>query len=405
MVSPFLHPFTSPAKPRAEFITIVRGAGALVYDDEGNEYIDAMASLWYANIGYGNREMAAAIAAQVERLPAFHTFTTFTNEPAEELAARVADLSPFRAARVFLCGSGSEAVDSVMKIARLVQAVRGAPERTLIVSRERAYHGVNYGGTSISGLPMNMEGFGPYLAATVNVDAEDLGKMEAVLNEHSGEVAAVITEPVQGAGGVFPPNDGYLQGLRRLCDDHGALLIFDEVITGYGRLGTWFAAQRFGVTPDLISFAKAVTSGYLPLGGVVVGDDAAAALESAEDLLLRHGYTYSGHPTVCAAGVKNLEILERDGLLRRADVIEDRLGSALRAIGAGGRLRDVRGIGGMWAVGTPDGVDENVVSVDMRRGGVLARPVYGSLIFCPPLVVSDEQIDAIAEGLDAALPG
>jgi adenosylmethionine-8-amino-7-oxononanoate aminotransferase len=290
-----------------------------------------------------------------------------------------------------------------MKTARIVQALRGAPERTVIISRDRAYHGVNYGGTSLSGLPMNMEGYGPFLAATVNVDADDLGKMEATLTQYAGEVAAVITEPVQGAGGVWPPHDGYLEGLRRLCDEHGALLVFDEVITGFGRLGTWFASQRFGVTPDLTSFAKAVTSGYLPLGGVIVGDEAAATLDAAGDFVFRHGYTYSGHPTVCAAAVKNLEIMERDDLLARALVIEERLGGALREVGDGDRLRDVRGVGGMWAVTTPDGVDEVAVSEDMRKRGVLARPVYGSLTFCPPLVTSDQQLDRIAAALDEAL--
>jgi len=403
MSAPFLHPFAPPARPRDEFITITRGEGAIVYDDAGGSYIDAMASLWYANIGYGHLEMAEAIAEQVRTLPAFHTFSSFTNEPAEQLAAAIAALSPFSAARVFFTGSGSEAVDTAMKLARAVQSIRGDDGNTVIISRDRAYHGVNYGGTSASGLATNREHFGPFVGGVVNVDADDLAKMEASFHEYQGEIAAVITEPVQGAGGVYPPPDGYLEGLRRLCDEHGALLIFDEVITGFGRLGAWFAAQRFGVQPDLITFAKGVTSGYLPLGGVIVGDAAARTLEADSDWVLRHGYTYSGHPTVCAAGLKNLEIMERDGLLDRALVIEDVFGRALNALLDEGMVTAARGIGGMWAVETPGGVDETRVSDQMRGEGVLARPAYGSLIFCPPLVTTDDQLERVMETLARVL--
>jgi len=404
MVAPFLHPFAPPAKPRDGFLTIVRGKGATVWDDDGNEYIDAMASLWYAAIGYGRQEMADVIGQQAAKLSGFHTFASFTNEPAEALAAEVAARSAFSDPRVFFCCSGSEAVDSAMKIARAAQGQAGNPERTLIVSRGRAYHGVNYGGTSVSGLPVNQEGYGPMLAATVTVDPDDLAKMEAVLSEFEGEVAAVITEPVQGAGGVFPPQDGYLEGLRELCDAAGAYLIFDEVITGFGRLGTWFAAQRFGVLPDLQTFAKAVTSGYVPLGGVIVGPGPRAALEADPDYVLTHGFTYSGHPLAAAAGLKNLEIMEREDLVARGLVIESKFDKGLHTIGAGGRLSDIRGVGGMWGVTTPDGVDEAVVSAEMRDRGVLARPAYGSLVFCPPLVTTDDELDAILGALDAALP-
>lgn len=404
MVTPFLHPFAPPTRDRDDFVTIVGGDGAVVYDSEGNGYIDAMASLWYMNVGFGNQEIAAALAEQAATLAAFHTFSTFTNEPAEALAARVAGLSPFADPRVFFCSSGSEAVDTALKLARAAQAQGGSPERVVILSRERAYHGVNYGGTSISGLPVNQGGFGPFVGSTVLVDPDDVGKLEATFAAYPGEVAAVITEPVQGAGGVFPPPDGYLHGLRELCDANGAFLIFDEVITGFGRLGTWFAAQRFGVQPDLITFAKGVTSGYVPMGGVIVGEAVRQRLEADEDFVLTHGYTYSGHPVAAAAGLKTLEIMERDDLLARVPMIEERLGGGLVGMGEAGLLPAVRGIGGMWAVETPAGLDATLVAERMRSRGVIARPAYGSLIFCPPLVITEAQLDetlrVLADSLD-----
>jgi adenosylmethionine-8-amino-7-oxononanoate aminotransferase len=403
MIAPLLHPFAPPSRPRDAFTTIVRGEGAVVYDQAGTGYIDAVASLWYMNIGYGRSEMAEAIAAAAGALGAFHTFGTFTNEPAEALAAKVAAVSPFPEPRVFFCSSGSEAVDTAMKLARVAHAQAGAPERVVVVSRQRAYHGVNYGGTSVSGLPVNQEGFGPFVGSTLAVDSDDLGKMEATFAAYPGEIAAVITEPVQGAGGVWPPPDGYLAGLRQLCDDNDAFLIFDEVITGFGRLGTWFAAERYGVVPDMITFAKAITSGYVPLGGAIVGETVREPLEADPEFVLHHGYTYSGHPTATAAGLKNVEILEREGLLERAGVIEERLGAGLHDIGGDGRLAAVRGVGGMWAVATPPGVEVTAVTTRMRSHGVLARAAYGNLIFCPPLVTTDDQLDTILGALDASL--
>ncbi len=375
MIAPLLHPFAPPARHRDAFTTIVRGEGALVYDDAGHEYIDAAASLWYMNIGYGRQDMADAIADAAGSLGAFHTFSTFTNEPAENLAAKIAALAPQAEPRVFFCSSGSEAVDTAMKLARVAHAQAGAPERVVVVSRQRAYHGVNYGGTSVSGLPVNQEGFGPFVGSTVAVDPDDLGKMEALFAAYPGEVAAVITEPVQGAGGVWPPVDGYLAGLRELCDANGAFLIFDEVIT----------------------------SGYIPLGGVVVGAAVRGPLEADPDFVLHHGYTYSGHPIAAAAGLQNLEIVESEGLLARADVMEARLGAGLDRFGREGRLAEVRGIGGMWGVATPAGVEVAAVVARMRTHGVLARAAYGNLILCPPLVATDEQLDAILDALDASL--
>lgn len=400
-----LHPFASPSKSAHEFLEIASGDGATVTDADGNTYIDAMASLWYANVGYGRTQIADAVASQAATIAGFHTFSSFTNAPADALADRIADLSPYEQPRVFFCCSGSEAVESAMKIARVAQAQAGHPERTVIISRERAYHGVAYGGTSASGLPPNQVSFGPFLGDVINVDPDDLGKMESVLNEHRGEVAAVITEPVQGAGGVFPPEPGYLEGLRELCDRFGAYLIFDEVITGFGRLGTWFASQRFGVTPDLTTFAKAVSSGYQPLGGVVVGDAVRGVLEADPEFVFRHGFTYSGHPAACAAGLVNIDIIESEGLLGRVRGIEDRLGGGLVALAERGLVADVRGIGGMWAIALPQGVAESDVFAGLLRRGVIARSLPGIITFCPPLVITDDQIDTVLDALADVLTG
>ena len=337
-VDRFLHPFARPAKD--DFVSIVRGEGAMVYDGAGNAYVDAMASLWYCNIGHGRADMADAVAKQVRTLEAYSCFDPFTNPPADELADLLATWAPVADPRVFFTSSGSEAVDSAIKLARIAQVQAGHPERTLIVSRTFGYHGVTYGGLSAQGLPPNQAGFGPLLPDFVNLPNNDLEAMANLFAERGDEIAAVITEPVQGAGGVRPPLPGYLEGLRRLCDQHGAFLIMDEVICAFGRLGHMFASDFYGVRPDLISFAKGVTSGYVPLGGVVVGGAVREPLEADAGFWLRHGHTYSGHPTACAAGLEAMAITVREDLLERSKHVGDRLAAGLRSLRgrrAGGR--------------------------------------------------------------------
>jgi adenosylmethionine-8-amino-7-oxononanoate aminotransferase len=401
-MSHFLHPFTPPRKDT--FIKIVAGEGAVVTDDQGNDYIDGMASLWYANVGHGRVDMADAIAAQMRTLAAYHTFDPFTNEPSERLAARIAELAPMDRARVFFGSSGSEAVDTAMKIARIAQREAGNRQKTIIVSRERGYHGTNYGGTSVQGLPPNQEGFGPLVPGVINVVADDDEAMKQIFAEHGDEIAAVITEPIQGAGGVWPPPEGYLSHLRDLCDTYGAYLIHDEVITGFGRTGEWFASQFYGVIPDMITFAKAVTSGYVPLSGVIAGPAVVDALEANEGFILRTGYTYSGHPVACVAGLANIDIIEREGLLARATQIGARLSTGLEALRDDGLVTDVRGEGAVWAITVPDGVVAAGVRDELLGRGVILRPIPPNhLTFCPPLVTTDEQIDRIVEALRAVL--
>jgi adenosylmethionine-8-amino-7-oxononanoate aminotransferase len=391
----FLHSF---AKPSSEsFINIVRGDMARLWDDAGHEYIDAIGSLWYCQIGHGRREMADAIAAQVSTLETYSTFDPFTNPLADAVAEKISSLSPLANARVFLCGSGSESIDTAMKLARVAQIQAGHPERTVIITRDRGYHGTNYGGTSAQGLPLNKVGYGTLLDGVIQVDADNIEDMARAVEENKGKLAAIIAEPVQGAGGVWPPSSEYLAQLRRICDDNGAYLIFDEVITGFGRLGTWFGAQYYGVTPDMITFAKGVTSGYQPLGGVITNGVVNDALLSDPAFFLRTGYTYSGHATVCAAALKNLEIMERENLLDRATHVGARIEDGLRALTNDGTLTGYRGAGAIWAGKLPDGMDATVVRDTMIKRGVIARAIPGVIAFCPPLVITDDELNTVLD--------
>jgi adenosylmethionine-8-amino-7-oxononanoate aminotransferase len=401
MPDALLHPFAKPT--RESFIRIVRGEGALVWDADGRELIDGMATLWYSAIGHGRAEMADAIAQQIRTLEAYSCFDPFTTGPADQLARELRNIGPMPDSRVFFTSSGSESIDTMMKLARLTHVLRGEPHRSLIISRVRGYHGVAYGGTSAQGIAPNREHFGPFVDGTVQVPADDVEALAMLMAEHGHEVAAVIAEPVQGAGGVYPAEEGYLPALRRLCDQHGAWLVFDEVITGFGRLGQWFGAHHFGVQPDLATFAKGVTSGYVPLGGVFVGPKVRAALEADSNFFLRHGFTYSGHATACVAGLKNLEIIRREGLVDRAKHVGYRLASGLHALHDDGVFSEVRGLGAMWAASLPTGCDAMTVRDAMLNDhGVVVRALNDTLVFCPPLVITDGQIDRILDAVDAA---
>lgn len=402
-VPAFLHPF---AKPTAtDFLSIVRGDGARIFDADGTSYVDAMASLWYCNVGHGRGEIADAVATQMRDLAGFHAFEMFTNAPADGLAEQIAGLAPFEDARVFFTSSGSEAVDSAFKLARAAHAAAGRPERTIIISRAPSYHGVTYGGLAATGLPANQTGFGPMLSDVIQTPKDDLDAVAAVFEAQPGRIAAAVAEPIVGAAGVFPPVPGYLEGLRRLCDEHGAYLILDEVICAFGRLGQWFGGEHFGVRADLTTFAKAVTSGYLPLGGVVVGQAVREPLEADAGFVLKHGHTYSGHPAACAAGLAALKITHDEGLLDRAGKVGERLATGLRSLAGDGLIAEVRGDGAVWAVGLHGhGPLAPQVRDHMLANGVIPRPIGdATLAFCPPLVISDEDIDRCVETLEAAL--
>ena len=400
MTDALLHPFSPPGMPEGDFVEIVRGEGSLVFDSNGREYVDGMANLWLCQVGHGRTEIIDAVTAQMHQMEAYNTFAPFTNGPAARVAEMIAERSPHPDGRVFLGCSGSDAVDTALKIARQVQQRRGQDGRQVIVKRTNGYHGTNFGGTSAQGIAPNREGWGDLAPHFVEVPHDDLEAAASIFADHGDRIAAVLTEPVQGAGGVFPPVDGYLEGLRRLCDDNGALLIFDEVICGFGRIGEWFGAQAFGVTPDLITFAKGVTSGYLPLSGVILSRHVCEELEEP-GFLLRTGYTYSGHQASCAAGIANLELMTSEGLDTRANHVGDRLQEGLRALEADGLIESWRGMGAVYAAEL--GRDSIPVRNEILANGVIVRPIGTCLAICPPLVITDDEVGRIIDATEAAL--
>jgi len=324
----FWHPFADMGSVSQNELLIERGEGVHVYDAEGNRYLDATASLWYANIGHGRTEVVEAVAAQMRRLEAYSTFGDFGNRPANELCERLAAVAPMDGARVFLGSGGGDAIDTAAKIVRRHWVLQGHPERMHLIARTQGYHGTHGFGTSIGGIEANVTNWGPLVGAISTVEHDSLQALEAeILRVGPDRVAGFFCEPVIGAGGVYPPPPGYIQGVADLCAEHGILLVVDSVICGFGRLGTWFGIERWeDVRPDLITFAKGVTSGYLPLGGVVVSDAVAAPFfESPGGPMLRHGATYAGHPSCCAAGMAVLDIYEREGLLTRGRDLEEPL--------------------------------------------------------------------------------
>ncbi len=400
MTNALLHPFSPPVKPEADYLEIVRGEGSLVFDVDGKGYVDGIANLWLCQVGHGRTEIIDAVTEQMHRIEAYNTFAPFTNGPAAQVAEMIVERSPHPDGRVFLGCSGSEAVDTALKLARLVQQRRGQEGRQVVIRRTNGYHGTNFGGTSAQGIALNREGWGDLVPHFIEVPHDDLEAAATVFAEHGERIAAVLTEPVQGAGGVHPPVDGYLEGLRRLCDDNGALLIFDEVICGFGRTGSWFGAQTFGVTPDLMTFAKGVTSGYQPLSGVTVSLSVCSELEEP-GFLLRTGYTYSGHQASCAAGIANIELMEAEGLVDRVDSIGERLRAGLTALEGDGLLESWRGMGAIYAAEL--GRDAVPARDKMLEAGVIVRPMGTCLAICPPLVITDDEIGHIIDAMADAL--
>ena len=403
------------ARVRERSLTIVRGEGAVVWDDTGRDYIDATGALWFCNVGHGRAELAEAAARQMRALASYHTFGAFTNPLAEELAGRIASLAPIEDAKVFLTpGGGSDSIDTAGKLARAFWHVQGRSEKRTIVARSFAYHGVNAYGTSLGGIPANAAAFGRLVADVEQVawdDAEALAN--AIERLGADSVAAFICEPVVGAGGVLPPPPGYLERVEEICRASEVLLIADEVITGFGRLGEWFGSHRFGFHPDLVTVAKGLTSGYAPLGAVITADHIAEPFwRSGTDEIFRHGYTYSGHAASCAVALANIDVIERERLVERVRGLEPVLEAALRPLEAHELVGDVRTIGLLAAVelsgdvlaDRPELTDR--VAEEALRRGVIVRALRGAALqISPPFVVSEDQLTTIAsvlrESLDA----
>src|SRR5215218_1314244 len=274
MSTSFWHGFADMHVVADNEVVMTSGDGAVIRDTAGNEYIDSTAALWFCNVGYGRREIADAVAEQLTRLPGYSSFGAYTSDATVKVADRLTALAPFPNAVVFLASGGSDAIDTAMKLARRYWDVVGKPNKTLLVSREHAYHGMHAMGTALVGMPVMRNGYGgePLMNDVVQVPAMDVAAVERLFEQRRDEIAAFFGEPVIGAGGVIPPTESYWRDITALCKRYDVLLIADEVITGFGRMGTMFASERFGIEPDMITFAKGVTSGYQPLGGVLVNE-------------------------------------------------------------------------------------------------------------------------------------
>lgn len=408
------HPFADMHAVRSNELTIVSGEGCHVTDDQGRRYLDATASLWCVNVGHGRRELVEAAREQMERLATYSAFGAFANPPARELAERLCELAPVDDARVFLTSGGGDSIDTAAKLARRYFAAVGERERVHLISRSQGYHGTHGLGTSLGGIQANRVDVGPLDSDVSQVPHDSLEALEAEVERVGADrVAAVFVEPVIGAGGLHVPVPGYIEGVAALCERTGVLLVIDAVISGFGRLGEWFGPERFGVRPDMITFAKGVTSGYLPLGGVVIAGRVAAPFwDEPNPPWFRHGPTYSGHPTCCALALCNLEIIEREGLLDRARELEGELVSALEPLSGHQLVGAIRGgVGALAAVALapellaehPDAVPR--VWAAARDRGVLVRPLGDAVALSPPLIATREHVDeaasAIAEALDA----
>jgi len=414
VTSPALwHPFADMAAIEAHGeLVLVRGEGAHVWDEDGRRYLDATAALWYCNVGFGRAEIAEAVAAQMRDLPAYSTFGDLANRPAIELAERVAAVAPVPGSKVFLTSGGSDSIDTATKIARRFWQLGGEPTRTVLIRREHAYHGMHTAGTSLSGIPANAAGYGELLEDVVQVPWDDAEALRGAIGSIGPErVAAFFCEPVVGAGGVFPPPPGYLDGVRAICREAGALFVADEVITGFGRCGDWFASSRWGLEPDLLTCAKGITSGYLPMGAVVAAPSVAERFWSPDAGMFRHGYTYSGHATVAAAALANLEILEREDLCARALELETALPEALAPLARLELVDEVRGGAGVLAavqlsraaLAEEPGLPARVVAA-CRANGVLTRALAtGALQISPALVIGAGELAELADGIGAAL--
>ena len=408
----FWHPFSNMAAVGGNEFEVVRGEGVYVFDGDGKRYLDGTASLWYNNVGYGRTEIAEAVARQLTTLHAFHTFGDYTNRPAEDLAERIAAVAPEPASKVFFTSGGSDSVDSAAKLARRYFAETGEPDRTVFIVRDWAYHGMHAYGTSFAGIEPNREGTGPLVEQVVKVPYDSIDGLADVIGAVGAQrIAGFYAEPVIGAGGVRPARDGYLKEARAMIGEAGALYVSDEVITGFGRIGDWFAANRFSLEPDLIIFAKGVTSGYAPLGGVVASPRVAAPFWSGGGALWRHGYTYSGHATVAAAALANLDIMEREDLLTRALDLETAIMAALEPLASHPLVGHLRGgVGAMAAVQlASDALAEDATlvaraAVAVRNAGVITRALAGGgLQVSPPLITTHNQLDELAAGLRTGL--
>jgi putrescine---pyruvate transaminase len=404
-------PHASLPIDRDEPFVVSHGVGSLVWDVSGKAYVDATASLWYALVGHGRRELAEAARTQMLRLGGYYTHGDVATPATLRLAERVCELSPVDDPLVLLNSGGGDAVETAAKLARRYWSVVGKPSKVELLHREFSFHGLHGLGTELAGIMPLREGFGErYVAGFDPLPVNDAQALETrILELGADNVAAFFVEPVVGAGGVIPPAPGYLAAVQRICREHNVLLVVDEVITGFGRLGQWFGSSVFDLSPDLLCFAKGVTSGYVPLGGVIASRRVWGPFaEGRPSPIFRHGYTYAGHPTACAVGLANLEVFEKEDLVSRASEMATPFAEAVSSLDTHPAVIEVRTAGMMAAVG----VDTAALGEDLprrvaqraRERGVLVRVLFnGSLQISPPLVIEPSEIQQIVETLGQAL--
>ena len=397
---------------RAKRLVITGGDGAWLTSSTGQRLLDATASLWHANIGHGRERIARAAYEQMRKLETYHTFGRFANEPALRLADRLVALGPIRGAKVMLTSGGSDSVDLACKLARRHWQLEGRGHKKVILSRHGAYHGLHAFGTSIAGLQYNRDGYGTesLVPETARISTNDIDEVRAQLEQIGpDDVAAIITEPVIGTGGVVGPADGYLEGLAALAREHDILLIADEVITGFGRAGRMFGSQRYGITPDLITMAKGITSGYAPLGAVLVAPRVAHRFfcgpPDGDAPMFRHGLTYSGHATACVVAEANLDVIEEENLIERAAHLETVLEKELNPLRTHQLVADVRaGAAFMAGVQLRDDVSGDAVAEACTQAGVLIRTIHNNTLqICPPFVTTEDEVALIAQTIAEVL--
>jgi len=412
----FLHPTSSIEEQQAYGPAAIfcEGKGIYLKDLEGRTYIDGMASLWNVNIGHGRKEIAEVAKEQMEKLAFSSCFATYSNEPAIKLATKIAQMAPGDLNTVFFTSGGSESNDTAIKLARHYWILKGKPNRQKIISRTLSYHGVAFGSTNATGI----EGFRKFTNSPapdfyyVNKDsAEELEKL--ILELGPENVAAFISEPVQGAGGVNVPKPDYFKKVRQICDEYGILFIADEVITGFGRTGKNFGIEHFNVVPDMMTFAKGVSSGYAQLGGVIISEKIHQDLCALSKGVLMHGYTYSGHALACAVGLKNIEIIEREGLVQNAKEMGEEMLKGFKALKQKyDFLGEVRTFGLLGAIQIVknretgelfDPLLSPIAVKEMTKRGLILRTVtydQDTIVFSPPLILTKDELKEMLRIVD-----
>ena len=424
----FWLPFTPNREFKASPRIVTRAKGMYFYDEKGRELLDGLSGLWCSLAGHGRDEIADAIAAQARELDFAPTFQ-FAHPKAFELARRLAALAPADLDHVFFCNSGSDAADTSLKIALAYHRAKGEAQRTRLIGRHRGYHGTNFGGMSVGGMPNNRRAFGNLLSAVDHLPAtydrehhaftrgeSEWGAhladaLDDLVALHGDTIAAVIVEPMAGSAGVLPPPKGYLQRLRVACDRHRILLIFDEVITAFGRMGSASAAERYGVTPDMITFAKGVTNGVVPLGGVIASRAIHEAFAQRDDwqIELAHGYTYSGHPVACAAALATLDIYERENLFDRGREIERWLAEAVHRLRGAPFVADIRSCGAAAAIdiepapGAPGKRGHEAIRRAFFEENVVLRVGGDTIALGPALIAEQGHIERLVAAVERVL--